>query len=80
MAALSQLEVLVVDCPATAAAPRGHLLEIGYLAASFSSFDRLRALTTELKPLIAAGTPVSLRLGAGPALDESRLASALRWM
>jgi|SRR5579862_4084119 DNA polymerase-3 subunit epsilon len=26
---LSQLEVLVVDCQATAAAPRGHLLEIG---------------------------------------------------
>src|SRR5881394_2328115 len=27
---LSQLEVLVVDCQATAAAPRGHLLEIGW--------------------------------------------------
>src|SRR4249919_2291761 len=26
----SQLEVLVVDCQATAAAPRGHLLEIGW--------------------------------------------------
>jgi hypothetical protein len=29
-APLSQLEVLVVDCQATAAAPRGHLLEIGW--------------------------------------------------
>ena len=27
---LSQLEVLVVDCQATAAAPRGHLVEIGW--------------------------------------------------
>jgi hypothetical protein len=26
---LSQLEVLVIDCQATAAAARGHLLEIG---------------------------------------------------
>ena len=29
-APLSQVEVLVVDCQATAAAPRGHLLEIGW--------------------------------------------------
>ena len=27
---LSQLEVLVIDCQATSAAPRGHLLEIGW--------------------------------------------------
>lgn len=27
---LSQLEVLVIDCQATAAAPRGHLLELGW--------------------------------------------------
>jgi DNA polymerase-3 subunit epsilon len=44
------------------------------------SFDRLRVLTTELKRLIAAGAPVALRLGSGPPLDESRLASALWWM
>ena len=30
---LSQLEVLVVDCQATAAAPHGHLLEIGWARA-----------------------------------------------
>jgi hypothetical protein len=46
---LSQLEVLVVDCP-------------------------------ELKRVIAAGAPVALRLGVGPALDESQLASALWWV
>ncbi len=32
-APLSQLEVLVVDCQATAAAPRGHLLELGWARA-----------------------------------------------
>ena len=30
---LSQLEVLVVDCQATAAAPHGHLLEMGWTRA-----------------------------------------------
>jgi hypothetical protein len=166
---LSQLEVLVVDCPAIAAAPRGHLLEIGWARAGntlthphaflialpdgerippavsritgisqhmmraavdrqfawralsdqaaslaqqpaptvipFARFEQpflrtlaaglppldvvctrdiarrlLRVLTTELKRLIAAGAAVALRLGVGPALDESRLASALWWV
>ncbi|MGE3510152.1 MAG: GIY-YIG nuclease family protein [Vicinamibacterales bacterium] len=49
-------------------------------AFTLASFDRLRVLTTELKRLMAAGAPVALRLGAGPALDQSRLASALWWM
>jgi DNA polymerase-3 subunit epsilon len=49
-------------------------------AFTLASFDRLRVLTTELKRLIAAGAPVALRLGGGPALDESRLASALWWL
>ena len=49
-------------------------------AFTLASFDRLRVLTTELKRLIAAGAPVALRLGVGPALDESRLASALWWV
>jgi DNA polymerase-3 subunit epsilon len=49
-------------------------------AFTLASFDRLRILTTELKRLIAAGAPVALRLGAGPALDEPRLASALWWV
>ena len=47
---------------------------------TLASFDRLRVLTTELKRLIAAGAPVALRLGAGPVLDGSRLASALWWV
>lgn len=33
MLPLSELDVLVVDCQATAAAPRGHLLEIGWARA-----------------------------------------------
>ena len=49
-------------------------------AFTLASFDRLRVLTTELKRLIAVGAPVSLRLGVGPAFDESRLASALWWV
>jgi DNA polymerase-3 subunit epsilon len=49
-------------------------------AFTLASFDRLRVLTTELKRLVAAGAPVALRLGVGPALDESRLASALWWV
>jgi DNA polymerase III subunit epsilon len=49
-------------------------------AFTVASFDRLRVLTTGLKRLIAAGAPVALRLGIGPALDESRLASALWWV
>ncbi|HEY3189668.1 MAG TPA: GIY-YIG nuclease family protein, partial [Solirubrobacteraceae bacterium] len=34
MTPLSDLEVLVVDCQATAAAPRGHLLELGWARAA----------------------------------------------
>jgi hypothetical protein len=49
-------------------------------AFTLASFDRLRVLTTELKRLTAARPPVALRLGVGPALDASRLASALWWM
>ena len=43
-------------------------------------FDRLRVLTTEMKRLVTAGAPVSLRLGAGPALSGARLAAALWWV
>ena len=43
-------------------------------------FDRLRVLTTELKRLAAAGAPVALRLGSGPALADARLAAALWWV
>ncbi len=49
-------------------------------ALTLASFDRLRVLSTELKRLIAADAPVSLRLGVGPALEESRLASVLWWV
>jgi DNA polymerase-3 subunit epsilon len=45
-----------------------------------AGFDRLRVLTTELKRLAAAGTPVALRFGSGPALADARLAAALWWV
>jgi DNA polymerase-3 subunit epsilon len=49
-------------------------------AFTVASFDRLRVLTTELKRLLAAGAPAAVRLGVGPALADSRLASALWWV
>jgi DNA polymerase III subunit epsilon len=71
-----------VDANAPPAIPPGHRRPVAARREAFSlaSFDRLRVLTTELKRLIAAGAPVALRLGVGPALDERRLASALWWV
>ena len=71
-----------VDANATPPIPPGYRRPLAARRDAFTlaSFDRLRVLTTELKRLIAAGAPVALRLGVGPALDESRLASALWWV
>ncbi len=71
-----------VDANATPSIPPGYRRPAAARREAFTlaSFDRLRVLTTELKRLIAAGAPVALRLGVGPALDESRLASALWWV
>jgi len=71
-----------VNAHATPPIPPGYRRPVAARREAFNlgSFDRLRVLTTELKRLIAAGAPVALRLGVGPALDESRLASALWWM
>jgi DNA polymerase III subunit epsilon len=71
-----------VDANATPPIPPGYRRPLAARREAFTlaSFDRLRVLTTELKRLIAAGAPVALRLGVGPALDQSRLASALWWV
>jgi hypothetical protein len=71
-----------VDANAPPPIPPGYRRPVAARREAFTlaSFDRLRVLTTELKRLIAAGAPVALRLGVGPALDESRLASALWWV
>jgi DNA polymerase-3 subunit epsilon len=71
-----------VDGNATPPIPPGYRHPVAARREAFTlaSFDRVRVLTTELKRLIAAGAPVALRLGVGPALDESRLASALWWV
>ena len=71
-----------VDANATPPIPPGYPRPAAARREAFTlaSFDRMRVLTTELKRLIAAGAPVALRLGVGPALDESRLASALWWV
>jgi hypothetical protein len=71
-----------VDAHATPPIPPGYRRPVAARREAFTlaSFDRLRVLTTELKRLIAAGAPVALRLGVGPPLDGSRLASALWWV
>jgi hypothetical protein len=71
-----------VDASAPPPIPPGYRRQVAARREAFTlaSFDRLRVLTTELKRLIAAGAPVALCLGVGPALDESRLASALWWV
>jgi DNA polymerase-3 subunit epsilon len=70
------------DANAPPPIPPGHRRPVAARREVFTlaSFDCLRVLTTELKRLIAAGAPVALRLGVGPALDQSRLASALWWV
>src|SRR5512145_3237080 len=64
---LSQLEVLVVDCQATAAAPRGHLLELGWARACTTTRDahaRLIALpdNERIPPAVARITGISERV------------------
>jgi len=71
-----------VDAHAPPPIPPGYRRPVAARREGFTvaSFDRLRVLTTELKRVIAAGAPVTLRLGVGPALDQSRVASALWWV
>jgi DNA polymerase-3 subunit epsilon len=71
-----------VETSATLPIPPGYRRPLAARRETFTvaSFDRLRVLTTELKRLVSAGCPVALRLGVAPALDESRLVSALWWV
>jgi DNA polymerase III subunit epsilon len=71
-----------VDTNAPPPIPPGYRRPVAARRETFTvgSFDRLRVLTTELKRLTAAGAPVALRLGTGPALEQSRLVSALWWV
>ena len=64
---LSQLEVLVIDCQATAAAPRGHLLEMGWARAGATTTRadaRLIALPggERIPPAVARLTGISDRM------------------
>src|SRR5918994_3695426 len=62
---LSQLEVLVVDCQATAAAPRGHLLEIGWARVLGTSIAHAHASLiarpdgVQIPPVVARITGIS---------------------
>src|SRR6185295_6091849 len=79
---LSQLEVLVIDCQATGAAPRGHLLEIGW-ARSRTTVIHARAYLIALSrdekipPAVARITGISesmMRDGVDSHLAWSELA------
>ena len=64
---LSELEVLVVDCQATFAAPRGHLLEIGWARAGSTTTNvRARLITLpngeRIPPAVARLTGISDRM------------------
>ena len=64
---LAQLEVLVVDCQATTAAPRGHLLEIGWARVSATTTvaqTRLIALPAceRIPPAVARLTGITERM------------------
>jgi DNA polymerase III subunit epsilon len=64
---LSQLEVLVVDCQATAAAPHGHLLEMGWARANATRTEaqaRLIALPNgeRIPPAVVRLTGISERM------------------
>lgn len=47
---------------------------------TLARFDRLRVFTTELKRLVAEGSPVAVRFGEAPALAGARLARMLTWV
>jgi DNA polymerase-3 subunit epsilon len=47
---------------------------------TIARFDRLRVLTTELKRLLAKGSPVCVRLAPRAALSGERLARILAWL
>jgi DNA polymerase-3 subunit epsilon len=64
---LAQLDVLIVDCQATAAAPRGHLLEIGWAHSRTTAAEtqaRLIALPKgeRIRPAVARLTGISDRM------------------
>jgi hypothetical protein len=65
---LSQLEVLVVDGQATAAAPRGHLLEVGWARVLGTKITHARASLIalpdggQIPPAVARITGISERM------------------
>ncbi len=62
--------------------PPGYARAPAERRASFdvATFDRLRVLTTELRPLAAQAESVELRLGQHARLSRGRLRAVLRWV
>ena len=58
--------------------PRSHAAR--HQSFTITRFERLRVLTTELKPLVAKENPVCVRLAQRAALSGERLARLLGWL
>jgi hypothetical protein len=71
-----------IDADRTPPIPPGYARTVAARREAFTlaRFDRLRVLSTELKRLVVAGVPVTLRFGAAPPLADARLASVLWWV
>jgi hypothetical protein len=71
-----------VDTTATPPIPPGYTRSLAARREAFTvaRFDRLRVLSTELKRLVAASAPVSVRLGVSPPLEDDRLGAVLWWV
>ncbi len=71
-----------VDSGATPPVPPGHsrMAAARRNAINLERFDRLRVLTSELKRLVAGGSPVAVRFGVMPALTGARLVNVLSWV
>jgi DNA polymerase-3 subunit epsilon len=76
--ALSQLDVLVVDCQATAAAPRGHLLELGWTRAG-AVVGEPQALLIRLPPTARVPAAVARITGISDGMLRDAVEPAVAW-
>src|SRR5918993_826484 len=76
---LSHLEVLVIDCQATAAAPRGHLLEIGWARVLCTTLTRAHASLIALPDGEQIPPPVSRIPGISEHMLRAAVDRQLAW-
>src|SRR5688500_12130709 len=75
---LSQLEVLVIDCQATTAAPRGHLLELAW-ARSRTTVTQTRAHLIALSEDAKIPPAVTRITGLSSLMMQEGVAAELAW-